>query len=169
MRISVCSRSQKSEGKKIGNVCALPFKQSVLMIKEIINGHRKQEWVLDCNELVASEASSHITCFKCFSLNKYQKSSYATTVWWPVCNTKQENSDILFKWLESEAENCSISEIYSKMIELVGENNDIHAKRWRKTILKNDKWSSGRKKDSHDEAERIIVTAAVLTNKDVTL
>ena len=88
---------------------------------------------------------------------------------WPVCNTKQENSDILFKWLESEAEKCSISEIYSKMIELVGENNDIHAKRWLKTMLKNDKWSSERKKDSHDEAERIIVTAAMLTNKDVTL
>ena len=62
---------------------------------------------------------------------------------WPVCNTKQENSDILFKWLESEAEKCSISEIYSKMIELVGENNDIHAKRWLKTMNGHKKMING--------------------------
>ena len=84
-----------------------------------------------------------------------------------------------------------MSEIYSKMIELVGENNDVYPKRWLKTKLQikygehimlaeasgkpnivcfknmtesivNDKWFSERKKDSDDEAERIIVTAAKL-------
>ena len=77
------------------------------------------------------------------------------------------------------------------MIELVGENNDVYPKRWLKTKLQikygehimfaeasgkpnivcfknmtefivNDKWFSERKKDSDDEAERIIVTAAKL-------
>ena len=36
-------------------------------------------------------------------------------------------------------------------------------------FIVNDKWFSKRKKDSHDEAERIIVTSAMLTNKHVTL
>ena len=31
----------------------------------------------------------------------------------------------------------SMSEIYCKMIELVGENNDVYTKRWLKTKLKN--------------------------------
>ena len=77
------------------------------------------------------------------------------------------------------------------MIELVGENNNVYTKRWLKTNLQikygehimfaeasgkpnvvsfknmtefivNDKWFSERKKDSNDEAERIIVTAAKL-------
>ena len=91
-----------------------------------------------------------------------------------------------------------MSEIYSKMIELVVENNNVYTKRWFKTKLKskyggyimfteapgkpnvvcfknmtefivNDKSFSERKKDSNDEAERIILTAAMLTNKHVTL
>ena len=49
------------------------------------------------------------------------------------CNIVQENSDILCKLLEPEAE---MSEIYSKMIELVGENNDAYTKRRLKTKLK---------------------------------
>ena len=48
----------------------------------------------------------------------------------------QENSDILCKLLEPEAEIYSMSEIYSKMIELVGENNDAYTKRRLKTKLK---------------------------------
>ena len=84
-----------------------------------------------------------------------------------------------------------MSEICNKMIEFVGENNDVYAKRWLKTKLKikygedimfteasgkpnvvcfknmtefivNDKWFSERKKDSHNKAKRIVVTAAEL-------
>ena len=67
--------------------------------------------VLDCQDLVASEACYHITCIGRFSLNKNQKSSDATTVGRPVCNAEQESSDILYKWLESEAEIYSMSSI----------------------------------------------------------
>ena len=92
-----------------------------------------------------------------------------------------------------------MSEIYSKIIEFVEENNGFYTKRWLQIKLKvkywellmftdvsgkanivyfkdmaefvvNDKWFSQReKKYSNDEAERIIVTAAMLTNKHVTL
>ena len=48
----------------------------------------------------------------------------------------QENSDILCKLFEPEAEIYSMSEIYSKMIELVGESNDAYTKRRLKTKLK---------------------------------
>ena len=46
--------------------------------------------VLDCQDLVASEACYHITCIGRFSLNKNQKSSDATTAERPVCNAEQE-------------------------------------------------------------------------------
>ena len=36
-------------------------------------------------------------------------------------------------------------------------------------FIANDKWFSEGKKDSNDEAERIIVTAAMLSNEQVTL
>ena len=115
----------------------MPFKQSVR------NNHRNHKWadevkmrVLDCHDLVASEARYHITCTERFSLNNDQKSSNATTVGRPACNVEQENFDILCKWLESEAEIYSMSEIYSRMVELVGENKDIYTKRWPKTKLK---------------------------------
>ena len=55
--------------------------------------------ILDCHDLVASEAHYHITCIERFSLNKDQKSSIYGR---PVCNIEQENFDILCKWLESE-------------------------------------------------------------------
>ena len=155
--------------------------------------------VLDCHDLAALEARCYITWIERFSLNKDQKSSYATIVKRHVCNKEQENSDILYKRIESEAEINSMSEIYSKIIEFVEENNDVYTKRWLQIKLKvkywellmftdvsrkpnivcfkdvaefvgNDKWFSQReKKYSNDEAERIIVTAAMLTNKHVTL
>ena len=46
------------------------------------------------------------------------------------------NINILCKWLEPDAEIYSIFEIYSKMIELVGKNDNVYAKRWLKTKLK---------------------------------
>ena len=58
--------------------------------------------VLDCQDLVASEACYRITCIGRFSLKK--KSSDATTAERPVCNAEQESFDILCKCLESEAE-----------------------------------------------------------------
>ena len=155
--------------------------------------------VLDCHDLAALEARCCITWIERFSLNKDQKSSYATIVTRHVCNKEQKNSDILYKRIESEAEIHSMSEIYSKIIELVEENNDGYTKRWLQIKLEvkywelvmfaeasgkpnivcfknmtqffvNDKWFSERvKKYSNDEAERIIVTAAMLTNKHVTL
>ena len=57
--------------------------------------------VLDCHDLVASEAHYHITCIQGFSLNKDQNSGDATTVGQPVCNIEQEHFDILCKWPES--------------------------------------------------------------------
>ena len=45
--------------------------------------------VLDCQDLVASEACYRITCIGRFSLNKNQNSSDATTAEQPVCNAKQ--------------------------------------------------------------------------------
>ena len=84
------------------------------------------------SQLVASKA--RIPRIEHFSLNKDEKSSYATTVERPVCNIEQENSDSLCKWLELEAEIYSMFEIYSKMIELVGENKDVFTKRWKLNI-----------------------------------
>ena len=69
-------------------------------------------------------------------MNSYQKSSYATIVKRHVCNKEQENSDILYKRIESEAEINSLSEIYSKIIEFVEENNDVYTKRWLQIKLK---------------------------------
>ena len=80
---------------------------------------------LDCHDLAALEARCCITWIERFSLNKDQKSSYATIVKRHVCNKEQENSDILYKRIESEAEINSMSEIYSKIIEFVEENNDF--------------------------------------------
>ena len=80
----------------------------------------------------------------------------------------------------------------------MGENNNVYTKWWLKTKLRvkygmldmfaeasgksdvvcfknmtefivNGKWFSERKKDSNDEAERIIVTAVMLANKHMTL
>ena len=51
--------------------------------------------VLDCLDLVASEARYHITSIEHFSLDKDQKSSYATKVGRPVYNIKQKKFDIL--------------------------------------------------------------------------
>ena len=92
-----------------------------------------------------------------------------------------------------------MSEIYSKIIGFVEENNDVYTKRWLQIKLKfnywelvtftevsgkpnivcfknmtefvvNDKWFSKREKEYlNDEADWIIVTAAMLTNKHVTL
>ena len=70
---------------------------------------------LDCRDLVAPEARYHITFIKRFSLNKYQKSSNASTVGRLVCNIEQESFNVLCKWLESEAEIYSLSKIQSKM------------------------------------------------------
>ena len=153
--------------------------------------------VLYSHDLAALEARCYITWIERFSLNKDQKSSYATIVKRHVCNKEQENSDILYKRIESEAEINSMSEIYSKIIEFVEENNDVYTKRWLQMRLKikywelvmftevsgkpnivcfkymtefvvNDKWFSERgKKYSNDETERIIVTATMLTNKHV--
>ena len=92
--------------------------------------------VLDCHDLAALEARCYITWIERFRLNKDQKRSYATIVKRPACNKEQENSDIPFKWIRSEAEIYSMSEIYSKTIELVGENNDVYTKWWLKTKLK---------------------------------
>ena len=71
--------------------------------------------VLDCNALVALEYRYHITCIKRCSLNKYQNSSNASTVGRLLCNIEQESFNVLCKWLESEAEIYSLSEIQSKM------------------------------------------------------
>ena len=49
--------------------------------------------VLDCHDLVPSEARYHMTCIERFCLYKDQKSIYATA----ICNVEQENSDILCK------------------------------------------------------------------------
>ena len=94
------------------------FKQSVLKTFH----QRNDKWVeevrvrvLDCNALVASEARYHITFIKRFSLNKYQKSSNASTVGRLVCNIEQESFNVLCKWLESVAEIYSLSKIQSKM------------------------------------------------------
>ena len=155
--------------------------------------------VLDCHDLAALEARCCITWIERFSLNKDQKSSYATIVTRHVCNKEQKNSDILYKRIESEAEIHSMSEIYSKIIGFVEENNDVYTKRWLQIKLKfnywelvtftevsgkpnivcfknmtefvvNDKWFSKREKEYlNDEADWIIVTAAMLTNKHVTL
>ena len=91
---------------------------------------------LDCRDLVAPEARYHITFIKRFSLNKDQNVSNAITVGLPVCSVDQENCDIPCRWLESETEIHSMSEIYSKMIEFVEENNEVYTKRWLKTKLK---------------------------------
>ena len=79
-------------------------------------------------QLVASKA--RITRIEHFSLNKDEKSSYATTVERSACNIELENSDSLCKWLELEAEIYSMFEIYIKMIELVG----VFTKRWKLNI-----------------------------------
>ena len=96
--------------------------------------------VLDCHDLAAFEAHCHITWIERFYLNKYQKSSYATIVKRHVCNKEQENSDILYKQIESEAEIHSMSEIYNKIIELVEEHNDVYTKQGLKTNLKVKYW-----------------------------
>ena len=96
--------------------------------------------VLDCPDLAALEASCCITWIERFSLNKDQKSSYATIVKRRVCNKEQENSDILYKRIESEAEINSMPEIYSKIIEFVEENNDVYTKRWLQIKLKVKYW-----------------------------
>ena len=96
--------------------------------------------VLDCHDLPALEACCCITWIERFSLNKDQKSSYATIVKRHVCNKEQENSDILYKRIESEAEINSLSEIYSKIIEFVEENNDVYTKRWLQIKLKVKYW-----------------------------
>ena len=85
---------------------------------------------LDCHDLAALEAHFCITWIQRFSLNKDQKSSYATIVKQHVCNKEQENSDILYKWIESETEINSMSEIYGKIVEFVEENNDVCTKWW---------------------------------------
>ena len=85
---------------------------------------------LDCHDLAALEARCCITWIDRFSLNKDQKSSYTTIAERHVCNKEQENSDILYKWIESEAEINSMSKIYSKIIEFVEENNGVYTKRW---------------------------------------
>ena len=143
--------------------------------------------VLDCHDLAAWEARCYITWIERFPVNKDQKSSYATIVKWHVCHKEQENSDILYKRIEWEVEIHSLSEIYSKIIEFVEENNDVYPKQWLQIKLKvkywellmftevsgkpnivcfknmtefvvNGKWfSEGEKKYSNDEAERIIV------------
>ena len=95
---------------------------------------------LDCHDLAALEARCCITWIERFSLNKDQKSSYATIVKRRVCNKEQENSDILYKRIESEAEINSLSEIYSKIIEFVEENNDVYTKRWLQIKLKVKYW-----------------------------
>ena len=64
-----------------------------------------------------------------------QGSNCSNTVGWSVYNIEQENFDIICEWLESEAEIYSMSEIYGKMIELMGENNDVYTKQWLKTKL----------------------------------
>ena len=85
---------------------------------------------LDCHDLAALEARCCITWIERFSLNKDQKSSYATIVKRHVCNTEQENSNILYKWIQSEAGINSMSEIYCKIIEFVEENNNVYKKQW---------------------------------------
>ena len=95
-----------------------------LVIKGMIKGHRKcfrLSWQKKKKDLVASEARYHITCIERSSLHKYQKSSNRTTVGQPVYNNEQEKFDIICKWLESEEEIYSMSEIYCKMKDLVGE------------------------------------------------
>ena len=77
------------ERKKIGDVCTLLFKQSVLKTCDQRNDKWAEEVrmrVLDCHDLVALEARYHITCIERFSRNKDQKSSNTTTVGRPVCN-----------------------------------------------------------------------------------
>ena len=96
--------------------------------------------VLDCHDLAALEARCCITWIERFSLNKDQKSSYATIVKRRVCNKEQENSDILYKRIESEPGVNSMSEIYSKIIEFVEENNDVYTKRWLQIKLKVKYW-----------------------------
>ena len=53
--------------------------------------------ILDGHDLVASEVRYHITCIECFTLNKDQKSSNATTVERPVILIEQKQFDILCK------------------------------------------------------------------------
>ena len=55
--------------------------------------------ILDGHDLVASEVRYHITCIECFTLNKDQKSSNATTVERPVILIEQKQFDILCKQL----------------------------------------------------------------------
>ena len=49
---------------------------------------------------------------------------------------EQENSDILYKRIELEAQIHSMSEIYCKIIEFVEENNDAYTKPWLQIKLK---------------------------------
>ena len=60
--------------------------------------------VLDCHDLAALEARCYITWIERFPLNKDQKSSYAIIVKRHVSYKEQENSDILYERIESEAE-----------------------------------------------------------------
>ena len=57
----------------------------------------------DCHDLAVLEVRCYITWIEHFSLNKDQK-AVMQTVERPVCNKKQENSDILDIWIESEAD-----------------------------------------------------------------
>ena len=96
--------------------------------------------VLDCHDLAALIARCYITWIERFCLNKDQKSSYATIVKQHVCNKEQKILIFFNKRIESEAEIHSTSEIYSKIIEFVEENNDIYTNRWLQIKLKVKYW-----------------------------
>ena len=182
-------------------VLTLPFKENILDI--CTHKSENDEWmcavkrhVLSCHDLVAAEARYHKSCYTKFRKVKYEPEQDKLNIpGRPADSKRTEYFEAICKWLESEGELYSLSEVHQKMIEVAG-TEDVFSSKWLKTKLLEkyndhiffaeiggksnvvclrkvadyfitDKWYSDRKLSSEDEAERIISAAAKLIIGDI--
>ena len=148
--------------------------------------------ILSCNDLVAPRAQPHFNCRKSFKKHSTSNLTHGR----PKNNERLNNFIEVCKWLESEAEVYSLQEIYRKMVDLSGSEENVYSQKWLKTKLKEkygtyiqffeddgnvtkvcfknmidylikDKWYTNREANSQDEADKIISLAAKLVLHDI--
>jgi hypothetical protein len=174
----------------------LPFKENILkscMERKDDWGMKVQRHVLDCHDLVASEARYHKSCYIKFI--KLQKIDDLKSPGRPQNIDRNDHFEQLCRWLELEGELYSLSELHEKLKMIAG-SGEVYSSKWLKKKLKDkyhehvifvemegrsnvvclrntadfhitDKWYTGRKVDSNEEAMRIIETAAKLILGDI--
>ena len=177
-------------------VRTLPLQDKLISICQERKDKRSEEIckkLLNIHDLVAAEGRYHKKCKSNFYVGPLKSTE---TPGRPKNLTCIDNFNAVCEWLEGEAEIHTLSEVYKKMIEITGSEDYAYSQKWLKKNLKDkyaecivfvqaegnatkvclrnmvnylvtEEWYNQRMKDTEDEAERIVKTAAKLIMNEI--